>query len=361
MDPLLSGQSAAVAKKFNVSPKAIRDIWNRRTWTQETHHLWTEDEHPIIRLERKTYKSSLRTPCAYYQKRPSQPSCPQTSFSPECGISSCDKSRWQDNQAFDYSCSMYTSNIEQQNHFRSHSPWSQLLHPPSIPSADLPCIPSQNSAAHTPPSPLPSPPAGPPHSAADLLPHMKKMMDAEEEVEEEDSAGSPWAVAWGWSEADAAGWSSDAAERSPAHQPPTHSPPPAAGRTAALPLADMAPAAGEETGVEKAKEEEQEEEQEEQEEEELGSQWAAEGAREVEEDDAAARGWADLLPHTKMVVDAGEAVEEEDSAGSPWAAARGWAETDAAGWGSDAAERRGAGPLGAACAPDPFSLDWPVW
>jgi uncharacterized membrane protein YgcG len=51
-DPILSGRSAAVAKKFNISPKAIRDIWNRRTWTQETQHLWTEDERPMIRTER---------------------------------------------------------------------------------------------------------------------------------------------------------------------------------------------------------------------------------------------------------------------------------------------------------------------
>jgi hypothetical protein len=51
-DPLL-GRSVAVAKKFNVSPKTIRDIWNRRSWAQETRHLWTNDERRMIRF-RKT-------------------------------------------------------------------------------------------------------------------------------------------------------------------------------------------------------------------------------------------------------------------------------------------------------------------
>mmetsp|Transcript_53917 Transcript_53917/g.112595 ORF Transcript_53917/g.112595 Transcript_53917/m.112595 type:complete len:241 (-) Transcript_53917:7-729(-) len=51
-DPLL-GRSVAVAKKFNVSPKTIRDIWNRRSWAQETRHLWTSDERRMIRF-RKT-------------------------------------------------------------------------------------------------------------------------------------------------------------------------------------------------------------------------------------------------------------------------------------------------------------------
>jgi hypothetical protein len=39
----------ALSKKYNVSPKAIRDIWNRRTWAPETRHLWTDGERPMIR------------------------------------------------------------------------------------------------------------------------------------------------------------------------------------------------------------------------------------------------------------------------------------------------------------------------
>ena len=46
---ILHGKSAAVAAKYNISPKAVRDIWNRRTWTQVTRHLWTCDEKPMVR------------------------------------------------------------------------------------------------------------------------------------------------------------------------------------------------------------------------------------------------------------------------------------------------------------------------
>jgi hypothetical protein len=37
---LLKGQSTHIAKKYNVSAKTIRDIWNRRTWTFATCSLW---------------------------------------------------------------------------------------------------------------------------------------------------------------------------------------------------------------------------------------------------------------------------------------------------------------------------------
>ncbi len=38
------GNSSVLAKLYGVSPKAIRDIWNRRTWTEQTRHLWAGDE-----------------------------------------------------------------------------------------------------------------------------------------------------------------------------------------------------------------------------------------------------------------------------------------------------------------------------
>ncbi len=49
VDPPKDGKSVALAKQYDVSPKTIRDIWNRRTWTQETRHLWGENEFPMIR------------------------------------------------------------------------------------------------------------------------------------------------------------------------------------------------------------------------------------------------------------------------------------------------------------------------
>ena len=36
----IKGQSVRVAALFGVSPKTIRDIWNRRTWAYATIHLW---------------------------------------------------------------------------------------------------------------------------------------------------------------------------------------------------------------------------------------------------------------------------------------------------------------------------------
>jgi hypothetical protein len=56
-------RSASLAKHFDVSPKTIRDIWNRRTWANETRHLWTEDEHPMIRTKKQRFalSSSLET------------------------------------------------------------------------------------------------------------------------------------------------------------------------------------------------------------------------------------------------------------------------------------------------------------
>ena len=39
----IKGQSVPVAEIFGVSPKTVRDIWNRRTWAYATHHLWAQE------------------------------------------------------------------------------------------------------------------------------------------------------------------------------------------------------------------------------------------------------------------------------------------------------------------------------
>jgi hypothetical protein len=36
----MKGMSAKVSKKYGVSAKTIRDIWNRKTWTNATRALW---------------------------------------------------------------------------------------------------------------------------------------------------------------------------------------------------------------------------------------------------------------------------------------------------------------------------------
>ncbi len=36
----VAGKSTIVAELYRVSPKTIRDIWNRKTWTQVTFFTW---------------------------------------------------------------------------------------------------------------------------------------------------------------------------------------------------------------------------------------------------------------------------------------------------------------------------------
>jgi hypothetical protein len=39
-----SGSSVPVAKYYNVSPKAIRDIWNHITWKNVTRQVWPKQD-----------------------------------------------------------------------------------------------------------------------------------------------------------------------------------------------------------------------------------------------------------------------------------------------------------------------------
>jgi hypothetical protein len=56
--PRLIGNVAMQAQKYNVSPKTIRDILNRRTWARETRHLWAQGEQSSIRAPKvKTTRS----------------------------------------------------------------------------------------------------------------------------------------------------------------------------------------------------------------------------------------------------------------------------------------------------------------
>mmetsp|Transcript_23262 Transcript_23262/g.52244 ORF Transcript_23262/g.52244 Transcript_23262/m.52244 type:complete len:177 (-) Transcript_23262:274-804(-) len=40
--PLVS--SSELSLRYGITPKAVRDIWRRRTWIQATQSLWTRDE-----------------------------------------------------------------------------------------------------------------------------------------------------------------------------------------------------------------------------------------------------------------------------------------------------------------------------
>ena len=58
VDPKLIGNAKEIAKKFDISPKTVRDIWNRRTWIPETRHLWRETDTPTLRTKKSN--SELR-------------------------------------------------------------------------------------------------------------------------------------------------------------------------------------------------------------------------------------------------------------------------------------------------------------
>jgi hypothetical protein len=45
------GCSTPLAERYGVSPKAIRDIWNRRTWAFVTLKLWPEEQPGLVRIE----------------------------------------------------------------------------------------------------------------------------------------------------------------------------------------------------------------------------------------------------------------------------------------------------------------------
>ena len=41
-------KSILLASRYNVSPKTIRDIWNRRTWVVATRSLWSPSEVNLL-------------------------------------------------------------------------------------------------------------------------------------------------------------------------------------------------------------------------------------------------------------------------------------------------------------------------
>ena len=44
---MLKGRSVPVAKKYNVSAKTIRDVWNRRTWSFATESVWMHKQFKV--------------------------------------------------------------------------------------------------------------------------------------------------------------------------------------------------------------------------------------------------------------------------------------------------------------------------
>ena len=68
-DSGVRGKSVPVAAQYGVSPKAIRDIWNRKAWAYATAHLWSQEEPGTGDIEREesavlTVRISLVKTCS---------------------------------------------------------------------------------------------------------------------------------------------------------------------------------------------------------------------------------------------------------------------------------------------------------
>jgi hypothetical protein len=61
----IKGQSVPVAARFGVSPKTVRDIWNRRTWAFTTEKLWEEEDGFSVSesLDSVCYQAHMDLPC----------------------------------------------------------------------------------------------------------------------------------------------------------------------------------------------------------------------------------------------------------------------------------------------------------
>ena len=62
----LRGKCGLVAKTYGVSPRSVRDIWNRYTWEEATCHLWENEQAGAIKISETFQKKSS----CHHQKRP---------------------------------------------------------------------------------------------------------------------------------------------------------------------------------------------------------------------------------------------------------------------------------------------------
>ncbi len=42
------GKSGPISKVFGISARAVRDIWNRKTWAYTTSHLWAREDSMVL-------------------------------------------------------------------------------------------------------------------------------------------------------------------------------------------------------------------------------------------------------------------------------------------------------------------------
>jgi hypothetical protein len=51
----IRGKSSPLARIYGVNSRTIRDVWNRHTWRDATHHLWKQEEQfLIVKSKRKS-------------------------------------------------------------------------------------------------------------------------------------------------------------------------------------------------------------------------------------------------------------------------------------------------------------------
>jgi hypothetical protein len=73
-DLLLTGRTTSLSRKYNISPKAIRDIWNHRTWRRATRHMWTaENPTPMAARKQKKSVDRIETHASVDQKQRAYP------------------------------------------------------------------------------------------------------------------------------------------------------------------------------------------------------------------------------------------------------------------------------------------------
>jgi hypothetical protein len=85
--------SARLSKEFGITPKAVRDIWNLRTWTRDTRPHWTplDEETFTKKKSRAVFRNSTRKPtrqtshnismCASIKRHRSKPDLQMPTYS----------------------------------------------------------------------------------------------------------------------------------------------------------------------------------------------------------------------------------------------------------------------------------------
>ncbi|EKX35547.1 hypothetical protein GUITHDRAFT_165933 [Guillardia theta CCMP2712] len=58
-DSALIISSTVLSNRYKISPKAVRDIWNKRTWIKATQSMWTREEFETF-LEKASKKQSKK-------------------------------------------------------------------------------------------------------------------------------------------------------------------------------------------------------------------------------------------------------------------------------------------------------------